>query len=194
MTLTTEQRKRNTLGLHRHAQNKAEATRQRAEAAISHLIKEQRPTADQFQIRRRDSGDLNRLALWQRGTQATDYPFANATDSSCAGKNSSSGTGIKRIEGYHDCSAPKACQRAIGGDQGSQEAARGGLRGTVPTVALRREYISDVSDEVPSSFIKRRSRFLWNDPGGPRKTTSRAVVSRPVGRNESSVVAQAPRN
>jgi len=43
MTLTTEQRKRNTLGLHRHAQNKAEATRQRAEAAISHLIKEQRP-------------------------------------------------------------------------------------------------------------------------------------------------------
>ena len=43
MTLTTEQRKRNTLGLHRHAQNKAEATRQRAEAALAHLIKEHRP-------------------------------------------------------------------------------------------------------------------------------------------------------
>ncbi len=43
MTRTTEQRTRNTLGLRTHAQNKAEATRRRAEAAIAHLIKDQRP-------------------------------------------------------------------------------------------------------------------------------------------------------
>ena len=43
MTRNTQQRKRNTLGLRTHAQNKAEATRRRAEAAIAQLIKVQRP-------------------------------------------------------------------------------------------------------------------------------------------------------
>ena len=35
---------------------------------------------------------------------------------------------------------------------------------------------------------------LWNHPGGSGKATSRAVVSRAVGGNEYSVVAQASRN
>jgi predicted RNase H-like nuclease (RuvC/YqgF family) len=43
MTRSTKQWQRNTLGLRSHAQKKAAATEQRAEAAIALLIREQRP-------------------------------------------------------------------------------------------------------------------------------------------------------
>ena len=43
MTRSTKQWQRNTLGLRSHAQKKAAATEQRAEAAIILLLKEQRP-------------------------------------------------------------------------------------------------------------------------------------------------------
>jgi predicted RNase H-like nuclease (RuvC/YqgF family) len=43
MTSSTRQWERNTDGLRSHAQKKAEATQQQAEAALTRLIKEQRP-------------------------------------------------------------------------------------------------------------------------------------------------------
>jgi Family of unknown function (DUF6262) len=43
MTSSTGQWERNTDGLRSHAQKKAEATQQQAEAALTRLIKEQRP-------------------------------------------------------------------------------------------------------------------------------------------------------
>jgi Family of unknown function (DUF6262) len=43
MTRTMKQWHRNTTGLRSHAQKRAEATRERAEAAISQLLREQRP-------------------------------------------------------------------------------------------------------------------------------------------------------
>ncbi len=68
---STKQWQRNTDGLRSNAQRKAEATRQRAEAAIAQLIKEQRPI--NFQTVARAAGISTAWLYCQR--QQTFDPF-----------------------------------------------------------------------------------------------------------------------
>ena len=53
-----------------------------------------------------------------------------------------------------------------------------------PPDVARCEHAHNVQRQAVGAARHSRSRFLWNDPGGPGKVTNRAVVSRPFGGNE----------